>query len=174
MQSPNITFICEGPILGWMRPEGERGHRYDPEVQKAYKRMIGWSFKEAAPRGMPLIEGPISLGVYAHFPYPGTGKDRITLKTSRPDLDNIIKNVKDALNGVAWKDDAQVCQYLDPYKVFDPDAGEHGFLIVTVRMLDGGGPFLSALSRHAGLNGPKGQGGPRPHHPERTQRPVGT
>lgn len=27
----------------------------------------------------------------------------------RPDSDNITKGVKDALNGVAWKDDSQVC-----------------------------------------------------------------
>jgi Holliday junction resolvase RusA-like endonuclease len=28
--------------------------------------------------------------------------------TSRPDTDNYIKSVQDALNGIVWKDDSQV------------------------------------------------------------------
>jgi len=47
----------------------------------------------------------------------GTGKNAATLKrfvpsyhTSKPDLDKLIRCVKDALTGVAWKDDSQVCE----------------------------------------------------------------
>jgi Holliday junction resolvase RusA-like endonuclease len=45
----------------------------------------------------------------------GTGKNRNKLKSAspewhskKPDLDNLVKFVKDCLNGIAWKDDAQV------------------------------------------------------------------
>ncbi|HHK41746.1 MAG TPA: RusA family crossover junction endodeoxyribonuclease, partial [Planctomycetaceae bacterium] len=30
--------------------------------------------------------------------------------TSRPDLDNLVKSTKDALNGLAWRDDSQVVE----------------------------------------------------------------
>lgn len=31
--------------------------------------------------------------------------------TTKPDLDNVIKGIKDALNGVWYKDDSQVVEY---------------------------------------------------------------
>lgn len=37
--------------------------------------------------------------------------------TKKPDVDNILKSVLDALNGVAWKDDAQV-YYAVVHKVY--------------------------------------------------------
>ena len=30
--------------------------------------------------------------------------------TKRPDLDNVVKAVKDAANGIVWRDDSQVCK----------------------------------------------------------------
>ena len=33
---------------------------------------------------------------------------RNSLPTARPDADNYLKSAKDALNGIVWKDDAQV------------------------------------------------------------------
>lgn len=55
-----------------------------------------------AMRGMAPFTGPVSLTVNVCYA-GGTGPhDR------RPDLDNIIKSVKDGLNGVAYHDDSQV------------------------------------------------------------------
>lgn len=31
---------------------------------------------------------------------------------SKPDLDNLVKAIKDALTGIVWKDDALVCREL--------------------------------------------------------------
>src|SRR5215467_14856126 len=115
----DIQFQIPGPILGWMRPAQGRNKktgkkfRFDPDVQVAYKKQIAWTcFTEMRRLGLGAIkEGPVALGVYAYFPYPGTGKDYIDYKCSKPDLDNIIKNVKDSLNGVAYKDDSQVAVY---------------------------------------------------------------
>lgn len=38
----------------------------------------------------------------------------------KPDLDNLCKYVKDCLNGLAWKDDSQVCG-LEAFKVYGED-----------------------------------------------------
>lgn len=43
--------------------------------------------------------------------------------TTRPDLDNLIKAVKDALNGVIWRDDSQIIEYLKVRKIYDNPPG---------------------------------------------------
>jgi Holliday junction resolvase RusA-like endonuclease len=40
--------------------------------------------------------------------------------TKKPDIDNIIKGLFDAINGLCWKDDNQVCR-LTASKVYDED-----------------------------------------------------
>lgn len=40
--------------------------------------------------------------------------------TKKPDLDNLVKFVKDCLNGQAWKDDSQVCG-MAVYKSYDEE-----------------------------------------------------
>ena len=63
---------------------------------------------------------PLEVHIIFLFPRPKnhfrTGKFSGILKdnapkwhVSRPDVDNLIKFVLDALNGVYWKDDTQVC-----------------------------------------------------------------
>ncbi len=59
------------------------------------------------------LDGPVQLRVMFLMPRP----KRLVWKRrdmprachiSRPDLDNLVKAVKDALNGIAWRDDSQV------------------------------------------------------------------
>lgn len=65
------------------------------------------------------LEGALILHVTCHFQRPkshyGTGKNAEVLKksapeyhTGTPDVDNLIKFVGDALNGIFWKDDSQI------------------------------------------------------------------
>ena len=61
-------------------------------------------------------EGPILLTCVFTMPIPkGMKKRDVTLAeagqmyhTKKPDLDNLVKFVKDCLNGLAWHDDSQV------------------------------------------------------------------
>lgn len=70
--------------------------------------------KEFAPP-VPLA-GPLKLSVHVWFPIPESYskkrlqelKDTYHAHTTKPDLDNIIKLVKDSLNGVFWLDDKQI------------------------------------------------------------------
>jgi len=62
--------------------------------------------------GAPIM-GPISMAVTFVFPRPKGMVFRKkpmprTAKTSKPDVDNLMKSVCDALNGLLWLDDAQV------------------------------------------------------------------
>ena len=64
----------------------------------------------------PIITGPIELelsfGCRVPKSWSKKKQDEVTngfiKHTSKPDLDNLIKCVKDALNGVVWLDDSQV------------------------------------------------------------------
>lgn len=65
----------------------------------------------------PPIEGPVSLAMTAIFPRPKRlmWKSRTMLcewHTTKPDADNVVKAVKDALSGLLWRDDCQVCQLI--------------------------------------------------------------
>jgi Holliday junction resolvase RusA-like endonuclease len=72
------------------------------------------------------ILGPIYLMVDFRMPIPkSTSKKRTQLMhygnikhTKRPDLDNLCKLVKDAMNGIFWKDDSQII-HMDVSKGYD-------------------------------------------------------
>jgi Holliday junction resolvase RusA-like endonuclease len=76
------------------------------------------TFKAAAqlaaqPHCPQPFDGPVVLSVIFVLPRP-KGKMWKTrpmpreLHVSRPDVDNLLKSLKDALKGIAWRDDAQV------------------------------------------------------------------
>jgi Holliday junction resolvase RusA-like endonuclease len=56
------------------------------------------------------LEGALTVVVDAIWMLPRSASKRNppTHKASRPDADNIGKQIGDALNGVVWRDDAQI------------------------------------------------------------------
>lgn len=91
------------PVLRQYTPE--RTSRYENLVKLAAQQQMG---------AVPPLEGPISLTVCAVFAIPASWSNRKRAAadgmpvTKRPDLDNVVKAIKDGLNGVAWADDSQV------------------------------------------------------------------
>lgn len=66
---------------------------------------------------------PIALKCWFYFDFPKSmsAKKRAgAVYTKKPDLDNLVKFVKDCLNGVAWKDDSQVVSLMSK-KLYDFD-----------------------------------------------------
>lgn len=67
-----------------------------------------------AMKGRPLLEGPLAVEIFIYMPIPkSTPKKRYHAlvdapHTKKPDIDNLVKLVKDAMNGVVYHDDAQV------------------------------------------------------------------
>ena len=111
-----LFFEVPGEPVGKARPRFTRqGHAYTPKKTSDYEREVRNSFKIAYPEHEPLA-GPVSLEVYAFFGVPEswskarkeaalTGK---LLPAKRPDWDNCGKVISDALNGLAFLDDAQI------------------------------------------------------------------
>ena len=67
------------------------------------------------------VAGAVAISLTFHMPRPkshyGTGSNSTLVKSSaprqhvsKPDLDKLIRCVKDALTGVVWNDDSQVCR----------------------------------------------------------------
>lgn len=67
-----------------------------------------------------ILEGPIWLGVKPYFPIPKSWskkKREAALAgelphTTKPDLDNVIKQIKDVMQGIYYKNDSQIVGYL--------------------------------------------------------------
>ena len=92
------------------------GHSYDPSAKEKQEFLM--MVQNKAPN--PPIKGAIKIDVLFYMPRPKshyrTGKFSGILKdtapmwhTGRPDLDNLVKFISDALNGVFYKDDSQIC-----------------------------------------------------------------
>jgi Holliday junction resolvase RusA-like endonuclease len=92
-------------------------------------------FASQAMAGAAPINGPVELSIRATYLVPASwpAKRRATAmwKASKPDADNLGKIVADALNSLAYADDAQVASLI-VQKRYGPIAG----LTVSVAPLD--------------------------------------
>lgn len=117
-----FSFIVEGKPQGKARARTFYNKRMGkmcsitPEQTKSYEDLIRWSYKAAGGK----YNGEKTLKVYIKAVYPipksfNKTKQRnaisgILRPTTKPDCDNVIKVVLDALNGVAYYDDKQVIE----------------------------------------------------------------
>lgn len=91
-------------------PQGVRVKSYKSAIKKAFLDAAGENFEEGP-------NGPIHLVVKFLFKRPAdklrvSESDVIIPHLKKPDVDNLVKSVMDALNGVAWHDDSQVYSLL--------------------------------------------------------------
>lgn len=82
---------------------------YENQIRSIYSKVANFKFERCV---------PLEVAVFAIFAPPQSVSQKVRalmlggeiLPTKRPDADNIIKVVLDALNGVAFHDDGQVCK----------------------------------------------------------------
>lgn len=117
-----MKFTVLGPPQGKARSKTTRNkytgnvHSYTPEGTVVYENYIRTCYMNA---NGPLYNEnqPVRVSVVAYYQLPKTiSKKRkqamlsdLILPTKKPDADNVLKAVCDALNGVAYTDDKQVC-----------------------------------------------------------------
>lgn len=102
----------------------KKGRAYTPQQTKDYEDLIKYEFIRQC--GNNPTDKPVSLSVTAYFKIPkGTSKIKskkmasgLIKPTKKPDADNIIKAVADALNGIAYLDDKQIVE-CSCYKKYD-------------------------------------------------------
>lgn len=113
--SKDLIFEVPGEPVGKGRPRFTRqGRAYTPAKTAKYENLVSLAFLQKYPDHVPL-EGPLEMVMIAYFSIPKSwskkkaeqARSNKLFPTKKPDTDNIAK-VKDALNGIAFKDDSQV------------------------------------------------------------------
>lgn len=114
-----MVFQVPGKPVGKGRPRFSTNsgtpRAYTPDKTVQYEKKVRAAYLLA---NGPYFDGPVRLKITAYFKIPkGISRNLRTLMaegeirpTQRPDADNIIKSIMDALNGVAYKDDASVAE----------------------------------------------------------------
>ncbi len=119
-------FEVIGDIKGKARPRVNTYtcQVYTPNNTKDYEELIKQYFQIKYPRYVPF-ENRVSVKIMAYFKVPKTTskKDKELISegrlspTKKPDIDNIVKIILDALNKMAFKDDNQITK-LEVEKVY--------------------------------------------------------
>lgn len=103
-----VSFRVYGEVLGKPRPRvNKNGRVWTPKKFKDYEKKIAEEYVKA---GGKLIEGEVGIEIEVHRQLPKSRPKKIQSEpdTFKPDVDNIVKLILDALNGVAYNDDKQV------------------------------------------------------------------
>lgn len=112
-----MTFYVSGKPRGKGRPRFTRtGHAYTDEATREYEERIRWGYKSQPhacfyPKGTAVtVHISVCMSVPASWPRKRREDacNGYEIPQSKPDIDNVIKAVLDALNGLAWTDDTQV------------------------------------------------------------------
>jgi Holliday junction resolvase RusA-like endonuclease len=88
---------------------------YTPEKTEIYENLIKAMYLEQY-SGAPLMEGPLRMCVTAVYTIPKSTSGARSRKmlagdirpTTKPDIDNLLKCLCDAGNGIMYKDDTQI------------------------------------------------------------------
>lgn len=120
-----IKFKYYGEAVGKGRPrvsrQGNYVHTYTPEKTRVFEEAIRFEFMASNSEKMPVYEREIPLkakvliGVSIPKSYSkkkqALCRDRVLVPDKKPDIDNILKAVFDAIsNGYAYEDDVQIVQ----------------------------------------------------------------
>lgn len=106
-----MKFIVPGKVEGKGRPRATtvNGYTrlYTPGKTHAYEKRIALAYQKAGGR---LLDGELAITVRTYRKMPKAVPKRITEQPDifKPDADNVLKVVLDALNGVAYEDDKAV------------------------------------------------------------------
>lgn len=124
-----FTFLVEGRAEGKDRPRFARGHAFTTQKTKEFEARVKAAASEAMERhGLGLTEQPVRVEISCFFLPPKSASKKFLNQIDtelvpydkKPDADNIAKAVCDAMNGVVFVDDKQVC-YVSCEKWFSTD-----------------------------------------------------
>lgn len=107
-----IAFEIPAQAIPFARAGSNGARRFTRPAQAAFMQAVSL-YARRAMAGQEPFSGPVELTVRAIFPWPESWSvaKRIAngrWKTSKPDLSNCLKLLEDAMNGIAYQDDAQV------------------------------------------------------------------
>lgn len=120
-----IAFEIPGEPKGKQRPRWNKVGTYTPAQTKSYEAYVKQLFCMECPQFVPM-EGALRMEVriFTAPPKSASNKKReamlngIIRPTKRPDVDNILKIIMDALEGLAYSNDKQIVQ-VQAFKLYN-------------------------------------------------------
>ena len=122
-----VVFEVPGEPRGKGRPRFTKtGHPYTDSETRAYENKIVAYYRKQLGAFRWPDSAFVSVQVTAYYPIPKSATKAATasmregtmLPSRKPDIDNVLKIVLDALNGVAYKDDSRVVR-VEAQKVYN-------------------------------------------------------
>lgn len=125
-----VFITVHAEPVGKGRPRITKNGNYTPDRTRAYEELVRLEYRKQARLrgGVWFADRAVAVRITAYYKTPKsasrTRREAMTLldvlPVRRPDVDNVSKLILDALNGVAWVDDAQVA-VLHVAKVYSVD-----------------------------------------------------
>ena len=116
-----LHFVVEGIPVAKGRPKfttiNGYARAYTPKKTLNYENWVRLKATLAmSEAGLSTLDCPIELQVDVLVPIPASwskikqksAADGELFATKKPDLDNVIKAIKDSLNGIVWRDDSLI------------------------------------------------------------------
>lgn len=116
-----MFFTVPGEPVGKGRPKFStfNGHAvaYTPQKTVNYENLVKLSYQQQCADMVPYPKDiMLRAQIHAYFAIPKSASKKKAadmramgiMPTKKPDIDNIIKSILDALNGIAFYDDSQV------------------------------------------------------------------
>lgn len=116
---PLVQFFVPGKPQGKGRPRavarGKFVRMYTPAKTATYESTVALAASQAM-AGREPFTGPVEALMTMVLPVPSSWSRRkqadatagLVVPTTKPDMDNVVKAVFDAVNGIVWTDDVQV------------------------------------------------------------------
>ncbi len=117
-----ITILIKGEAVGKGRPRIYRNkgitRAVTPEKTRSYEEKVKAAYREKYGNALPYPEEALKVQMLIGIGIPkSTGKKKREemlegkiRPSKKPDIDNVIKSVLDALNGEAYSDDKQIVE----------------------------------------------------------------
>jgi Holliday junction resolvase RusA-like endonuclease len=103
------------------RPRFGRGVAFTPKKTRVFEHAVNLMAKHHARlNNVEPMQGPLEVMVMFYLTKPKTVKRDVP--AVKPDLENLVKSVFDACNGVFWGDDSQIVM-ISCSKAYAPNQG---------------------------------------------------
>ncbi|MCC0701504.1 RusA family crossover junction endodeoxyribonuclease [Clostridioides sp. ES-S-0049-02] len=112
-----INFTIDGEPIGKERPRMNTYTKrtYTPNKTKHYEELIKWLYQSKVKH---YFEGYIKMTLRCYYSIAKSSskkvkeqkRNNVLRPSKKPDIDNVVKIVADALNDIAYKDDTQIVE----------------------------------------------------------------
>lgn len=119
-----IKFTVPGNPFGKERPNfarmGQKVVTYTPQKTVNYETLVKWAYQQSAHGARFANRAMLDARIFMYFEIPQSTskKERelmlkgVVRPIKKPDVDNAAKAILDALNKLAYRDDAQIVDHM--------------------------------------------------------------